>query len=66
VAETQARWQAERERLASPHPLVVGPLSQIPIPDRTQKPKAKPAEPSIPPSHQALLNEAARRARQQK
>jgi hypothetical protein len=66
VAETQARWRAERQRLASPHPLTQAPYVHIPIPDRAQKSKAKASEPVMPAEHQALLNEAARRARKQK
>src|SRR4029450_1655494 len=41
VAETQARWQAERERLAAPHPMTQPPFVHIPIPDRA-KPKRQP------------------------
>jgi hypothetical protein len=63
------RWEAQRQeqlRRSGPHPLVVGPLAQIPIPERKQKPKRqRQPDSTLTPSQQELLRELMDRARKQ-
>jgi hypothetical protein len=61
-ADLRERQRREAEQKNRPHPLVVGPLASIPIPERKSKPKKQAAEPILTTSQQVLLDEAIARA----
>jgi hypothetical protein len=60
VGERQEAQRREAERLAAPHPFTQAPFVHIPIPERKQQPKQKPAEPVLTPAQQALVRERQR------